>query len=104
MPAEPAPSVSEPAPVVLAPIDDGRAPAPPVQDDNVPRFIEPKGKPKGAPAKTGKSPREARRDARPAQPKAKPQRKEHYTLIAVVSAIRSLIVTFAAAVIVSTIF
>lgn len=105
MPPEPAPTVSEPAPVVLAPIDDGPAPAPAVREDNVPRFIEPKGKPKAAPAKQPvKQPRESRKEARPAPPKAKPQRKEHYTLITVVSAIRSLIVTFAAAVIVSTIF
>ena len=94
----------EPAPEVSAQPDNGQSPAPAVQEDNIPRFIEPKGNAKAAPAKPAKPARETRKEARPAQPKAKPQRKEHYTLITVVSAIRSLIVTFAAAVIVSTIF
>lgn len=49
-----------------------------------------------APAKTARSERPAHAQ--------QPQRKEHYTLIATASALRSLIVTFAAAVIAATIF
>ncbi|MEP7285442.1 MAG: N-acetylmuramoyl-L-alanine amidase [Chloroflexota bacterium] len=96
-----------PTPIILAPMPDDTDEAPPIEEVEKSEESE-----ESAPIESSETPiistaaaKAQPKRSKPSKPSIKkPQRKERYTLVTIVSALRSLIVTFAAAVIVATIF